>query len=45
MVWYGSVRYCIASKPLSRVFWSQVKQEGRVPMNKLLVEMLEANTQ
>lgn len=28
-----------------RMFWSQVKQEGRVPMNKLLVEMLEANTQ
>ena len=28
-----------------RMFWSQVKEEGRVPMNKLLVEMLEANTQ
>lgn len=25
-----------------RQFWSQVKQEGRVPMNKLLVEMLES---
>jgi len=28
-----------------RQFWSLVKQEGRVPMNKLLVEMLEASSQ
>jgi len=25
-----------------RAFWSQVKQDGQVPMNKLLIEMLEA---
>jgi len=25
-----------------RTFWSQIKQEGQVPMNKLLIEMLEA---
>eukprot|EP00092_Neocalanus_flemingeri_P002918 GFUD01003121.1.p1 GENE.GFUD01003121.1~~GFUD01003121.1.p1 ORF type:complete len:557 (+),score=98.07 GFUD01003121.1:117-1787(+) len=25
-----------------RMFWSQIKQEGQVPMNKLLIEMLEA---
>merc|ERR1719290_742855 len=25
-----------------RAFWSQIKQEGQVPMNKLLIEMLEA---
>jgi len=27
-----------------REFWSLIKQEGRVPMNKLLIEMLEAST-
>jgi len=25
-----------------RTFWSHIKQEGQVPMNKLLIEMLEA---
>jgi len=25
-----------------RLFWRQVRQDGQVPMNKLLVEMLEA---
>jgi len=25
-----------------RAFWSHIKQEGQVPMNKLLIEMLEA---
>eukprot|EP00091_Calanus_sinicus_P006189 TRINITY_DN16794_c0_g1_i1.p1 TRINITY_DN16794_c0_g1~~TRINITY_DN16794_c0_g1_i1.p1 ORF type:complete len:161 (-),score=24.77 TRINITY_DN16794_c0_g1_i1:403-885(-) len=25
-----------------RIFWRQIKQDGQVPMNKLLIEMLEA---